>query len=193
MLTWKELLRATTVEPKKLDIPTFLQEVKTSLELLTSDQLHLQYATDVTRLIVAIGDLVGYLATPSYDVERVRGLVYQAENLLFTVDNYVKQAQQRYKGWAIINQKTGKMLPQLFYSEPEARAHITYTAPIFNIDPMELSVTQVIYAASRVNQPLVPPDDLKTLTPPPIPPTTPPALTDDVKDLPEPDLEESKQ
>lgn len=148
------LLRSAETEPKNLDEEKLISDLRAALKLLSSDHLSKEYSNDLLSLISYSTHLLGYTAAPTYPVTTTIELIVRLQSILRNLETYIRRAQQTYIGYAIVNQKTSKMLPNLFFTKMDAMTHLEIVAPMFDLSPLDFTVQEVIYSSVTVGQPL---------------------------------------
>lgn len=167
------LLRSAEEEPRILDEEKIVADLRAAMKLLSSNHLSKEYSNDLVSLITHVSELVGYTSAPTYPVTTTVDLIARLQFILRNLEAYIRRAQQTYIGYAIVNQKTSKMLPNLFFNKMDAMTHLEIVAPMFDLSPLDFTVQEVIYSSVNVGQPLTAPT--RRLPLPPLPDNIPPA------------------
>lgn len=172
--SFSSLLRSATDEPKSVDEEKLIADIRAALKLISSNHLAREYSNDLVALITASTDLLGYTAAPTYPVTTTLNIISHLQSVLRNLETYIRRAQQTYIGHAIVNQKTNRMLPNLFFNKQDALTHLELIAPMFELSPLDFTIQEVIYSAVNVGQPLAAPT--RKLPMPSLPVETPPDL-----------------
>lgn len=162
------LLSNANKTEKVVNSDQLAEDLKAALAQLQSAGVYPEYASDLRRLAEIMVSLVAQAASPTYSVVNTLLDIELSHTILHSLERYIRKAQQSFIGYCVTNQKTGRMLPSLFFSKAEAVGYIERTAPMFDLSPMDFSITEVSYAATTVGQPIAPPA-LSYSPSPPIP------------------------
>lgn len=167
------LLRSATEEPKSVDEEKLIADIRAALKLVSSNHLAREYSNDLVSLITSATDLLGYTAAPTYPVTTTLNIIAHLQSVLRNLETYIRRAQQTYIGYAIVNQKTSRMLPNLFFNKHDALTHLDLIAPMFELSPLDFTVQEVIYSSVNVGQPLAAPTQKLPIPPLPVEEPTP--------------------
>lgn len=179
-----KLLSDAEKEPTTFDEKKLAEELANAIKLLHSEVISTGYRNDLFAVINLTTDLISHLSTPSFPVAVVLEHLNRLRNLFYNLEQYVRKAQITYTGFCVVNNRTNKMLPTLYFNYADAAAQIEVLAPSFSISPRDLSIVSVNYASTTVSQPLEPvPVRLPPPTEPPIDPGLPISVEEKVPDL----------
>jgi len=187
MRTFSTLLRSASLDRQQLDeagLKRIATDIETALRLVNKPDISSAYADDITAMIVGLADIVSLVTSANYPVHTVLDLVNKQRTLLHRLEQYTRSAQQTYRGYCVVNNATGVMLPSLFFSPTEAKSNLESIAAVFKLPVRDFAVVEVSYGSTTVGVPLSGPSPA---LPPEVPPPIPVSEVATPDNLPHPD------
>ena len=152
----RDLLYRVKISPEENALKIIKSELDTLFSNLAQPGVNEDFRSDLLKIVTASIDLAQTMASASYNIDEVLSDLSSISRRLGFILTHVSEARPRTIGYGLVHRDNGRVLPNIWLEEGEARKYVTSMQEM-GVLPPSVSIIPVELASRYIPRPRTPP------------------------------------